>query len=621
MANEQDKLIVEIVLDDGSIKKGFVSMESQAKKTSSSLTSTLGGSFSKIGAAVGAIGAAFASGAFLGKAIEEAKNAEKANNAFAASLAQIGAYSQDAVTKFSNYADALSAQTGISDDAIKGNASMLVTLGKLSGEGLERATAASLDLAQALQIDIGTAFDMVAKSANGTVGTLSKYGFSVDKNLSSSDKFQSILGQIEGRFGGLAKTNLNTFSGQMDNLGNSFNKIFEAVGGLFTGGGDGVLKKAIGFFADFFRQTAGFIEEWGQKNQSVISQLVDNFITLGSVINTVVIRPIELLGRISYVVFNGIITGINAIIAGSFQVGKAINEYILKPLSIGKSFGQFIETAADSSASVFAESMAQTQAAMTNTLNGSVTESIGGFIENFRTTLSSTTSPVEEFKNRNIEAIEETKNAWQEYAFSFSSSIESIKGGFREAVYELAGTKEAMAKGFAAIGKSALQGMANTVGNAFASFGKALATGEDAAQAFVNSFLSSIGQMLIQMGTSYILQGIAASANPLTPGMGGPLIAAGAAMAAFGGVLSAIGGSGGGASTASAGGGGVAAEPSPTTELPTQNEIVAQEPNTEVQVVINGSIYDSDETGSRIVSLINDAFDKKGVVIQRGVMA
>jgi len=68
-------------------------------------------------------------------------------------------------------------------------------------------------------------------------------------------------------------------------------------------------------------------------------------------------------------------------------------------------------------------------------------------------------------------------------------------------------------------------------------------------------------------------------------------------------------------------GGGIAASPSTTTELTPTENLQRQEPQTAVSVTIQGDVLDSDESGSRIVSLINQAFDKKGVVINQGVMA
>jgi hypothetical protein len=103
----------------------------------------------------------------------------------------------------------------------------------------------------------------------------------------------------------------------------------------------------------------------------------------------------------------------------------------------------------------------------------------------------------------------------------------------------------------------------------------------------------------------------------LTTFNGFTLVAAGAALIVLGGALKALSG-GVGSSNPSAGG--VNSSPGSSEPTPTQ-DLTRAEANTSVQVVIQGDVLDSDETGSRIVDLINNAFDKKGVVINRGVVA
>lgn len=82
-----------------------------------------------------------------------------------------------------------------------------------------------------------------------------------------------------------------------------------------------------------------------------------------------------------------------------------------------------------------------------------------------------------------------------------------------------------------------------------------------------------------------------------------------------------IAGGGGKSNFSPDAGGGIAASPSPSTELAPTESLTRQEPGTQVSVVIQGDVLDSDESGSRIVRLINDAFDKKGVVISQGAFA
>lgn len=175
-------------------------------------------------------------------------------------------------------------------------------------------------------------------------------------------------------------------------------------------------------------------------------------------------------------------------------------------------------------------------------------------------------------------------------------------------------------KAFKQIGKDAVQGLGNAIGGGFAALGKALVTGGDALAAFTQAFLNAIGQQAIASGTRFILEGIAYLFVPGLEGTGSAMIAAGAALAAFGGAISALT-SGGGGATASAGGGvggGSLSGDGTGAALPAAQ---AEKPQTKIEVNIAGSIFDTVETGSRIVNLINDAFDQNGVQVTGGVRA
>jgi len=83
--------------------------------------------------------------------------------------------------------------------------------------------------------------------------------------------------------------------------------------------------------------------------------------------------------------------------------------------------------------------------------------------------------------------------------------------------------------------------------------------------------------------------------------------------------IAGIGGGGGSAPKfETGGGGGIASSPSVATDLTPTQDLTRQEASTGIQVIIQGDVLDSDESGSRIVDLINKSFDKKGVVIQQG---
>jgi hypothetical protein len=145
--------------------------------------------------------------------------------------------------------------------------------------------------------------------------------------------------------------------------------------------------------------------------------------------------------------------------------------------------------------------------------------------------------------------------------------------------------------------------MFNTLGtgaaNAFASFGRAIAKGQNGLKAFANALLATMGQTAIQLGTQFMLQGAAY----MWAGMpnGPPLIAAGAALAAFGGVLSSVGGGEGGGVA----GGGLSPGADTLTTSPPENENKKQ---TQVVVNVHGNILDRRETGLEIANILNETF-------------
>jgi TP901 family phage tail tape measure protein len=175
-------------------------------------------------------------------------------------------------------------------------------------------------------------------------------------------------------------------------------------------------------------------------------------------------------------------------------------------------------------------------------------------------------------------------------------TFDSVLGDFKKTAAGIAVTSKQ-------ISLSLINGMAKGASSAFSSVGKAIADGENAFDALAASVLSSIGSMITQMGESFILQGIAHSVNPLTPGLGGPLIAAGLAMTVFGGFLGGVAGRGRGTSA-----------DEPKTSGPDDiDQPVAFEPDeleekgAGVVVNVEGTVLDPAAVGQQIVDVLNEA--------------
>lgn len=166
--------------------------------------------------------------------------------------------------------------------------------------------------------------------------------------------------------------------------------------------------------------------------------------------------------------------------------------------------------------------------------------------------------------------------------------------------------------------KSAL---VNAIAQGVQAMAVALVKGENILSAFGKSILSVFADLAIQTGT--ILIGIGLGLDALKALSGFAAVAAGIGLIAIGGVLKALTGGGGSVPSGNTGvtatGGGVAFT-GDTQTLIQQNEErdMIRAPQTVVNFQVMGDILDSSDTQNRIVSLLNDAIDTKGAVI-RGV--
>lgn len=210
---------------------------------------------------------------------------------------------------------------------------------------------------------------------------------------------------------------------------------------------------------------------------------------------------------------------------------------------------------------------------------------------------------------RKIKEIEDNKN------FLLLNSYIPVMEGMKLAAQDFANNA---AQKFQELGKQAFATLGQGIGRAFQSYGAALKRGADASKAFEAAIGDTIAGVASQFGDLFIQTGLGKLALSYgSDPTGYALIAAGAALK----LLVGASGAGGGASSSTDTGGGIAATPSTATEITPTQELQRQEPQTAVQVTIQGDVLDSDESGSRIVNLINTAFDKKGVVINQGVFA
>lgn len=149
--------------------------------------------------------------------------------------------------------------------------------------------------------------------------------------------------------------------------------------------------------------------------------------------------------------------------------------------------------------------------------------------------------------------------------------------------------------------------------------GSSLVKGKSVFDDFGSFILGIFGDLAIQVGTIMIGMGIGLEQLKvsLATWNGAQLLAAGAALVVLGGALKSLSG-GPGATSIGAGGnlgaGGASIAATPESSLLTGEQTVGNNRGTSLQVVIQGSVFDSQETGLRIANILKDSFEQQGLV-------
>jgi hypothetical protein len=241
--------------------------------------------------------------------------------------------------------------------------------------------------------------------------------------------------------------------------------------------------------------------------------------------------------------------------------------------------------------------------------------------------IAQTTSALGELNNR-IYTLAETQKSFFEvnndlmnqYKNNLLTVTNEGADGFQEMAKRVVENNEEIVKSTQA---TFVHGM----GNAFAAFGQALATGENGLAAFGKSILSAFGDILIQLGTQVLATGLGMAAVPVLFGPQGPAaIVAGGIMIAAGGALKGLAGAGasGGAAAPSPQLGG--STPPIAGDLDNPGDIVASveperaEPDTNVTINISGVVTDPRGTAKQIGELLKDGFKTNGLNIARATV-
>lgn len=176
-------------------------------------------------------GIALTGGILLVRSLVKAyEKQEQADIKLAQAMKNRGIYTEEAFKQTKAFADEMQRLTTFGNEEVETVQTLLVSLGGLSGEGLDRATQATLDLAVGMKMDLTAAANMMAKSIGSTTNALTRYGIEMKEGLiDPQERAASLIDTISKKFGGQAEA-VAQGTGQLKQLANIWGDLKEDLG-------------------------------------------------------------------------------------------------------------------------------------------------------------------------------------------------------------------------------------------------------------------------------------------------------------------------------------------------------------------------------------------------------
>lgn len=597
---DENRLEIELVLDDGSIKKAFVNLERQSEKTGKQVGENFGGGrggiFGGITKSLKSFNVALAGAAagatalFAGvRAIRAAAEQEKAVNQLNTSLRLAGEFSEDASKQFQDLAKSIQATSTFGDETILQFAALARNF-TTTNEEAERLTKAAVDLSAATGLSLESSIKNLGKTFAGLTGELGE-SVPILRTLTAEQlKAGAAIDLILDRFGGAAAAQLNTFSGSIENAGNVFGDLFEDLGNFIVkspaviGAINGISKGLASISKNLF-QNADFNTFNNNLRNTILL-----FASLGKGIFDNVVPPLELIFNILKlgltVVKNIADIVVNTLGQGFIGIAQALQGNFKQAR---QSFNN-LKTGIQSDLKDITDA-----ASVDNTFDFKV--SLTG-AEFFNEVLNGVSAGVQRL-DQNLDTLRNNQTQANEVVAEtfgqFASSIDITVNKVAEAGEKIQGIIK--------------NGIVRTVSTGIQNITQSLIKGTFSFTDFAKNILAIVGDLAIQLGQTLILTGI--GVESLKALGGAAAIAAGAGLIALGTILKSLGGS----SEISAATGGVGGDPfGPQQGGDTESSIPVAEPQPSNQINVNiaGDVLDSDDTGLRIATLLQNEIDRSG---------
>ena len=580
-------------------------------------------------AAATAIGAALFSRAAIRGAIEQ----ENAVRRLETALALSGQEVQNNSRLIQEFADEIQRTTTLSNEAAIEQVALATSLGATRDQALN-ITRAAADLSAALGIGLDRATQELSRSLAGQQTQLSRLIPGIQDLTEEQLRAGAAVDFVAQRFRGAAEQETRTFQGALTQLSESFADLQKAFGQIVTE--SDVFRRVIQIIRAAVEQLDSFIVSSQQAIIGFGENFARQFIIAGRQVEIFIrdgIGPLQdsffalgaaaqALNQVFGAEFRGIINAFNLFV-NSFLAGvNVLTEGLLRltrtiqRLDIANVTG--LDAIADQLDGRLAESIERTNRTAQNTqqslqrlLDPSQYEDVGSVTDVFRELFEGIdeSSRNEEgelifdrllaaFDEENVTRVNENANLLRE---GLGDSLQGVSD-------DVSNTSQEIDQDLKRIEAAFNNTFTNATATAFQTFGKQLVEGGLNFKSFVGIALNALGDLAISIGSTVIAASAAIQAIPLGSGilLGAALVAVGGAIKAFSSRFSAA--AGGGGPSFSQGGGGFAS-PSPT--IPDSDAVeteTGRQAQQQVQVVVQGDILDSEDTGRRLVDILEQNF-------------
>ena len=617
-----DKTFEQLIKDAGEAgdeagkeaSKGFTDKLDQGADSLGQKFKNLASTVADIAKVAIAAGAAVA-GVVTAKSIQLASEQEDAVNRLTTALITAGDFSSAALKDFEAFASGLQKISRFGDEAILNQLALAKSFGATNSQAKEIVSAAT-DLAAAFGTDLESATRNVSKTLGGFAGELGEQIPKLKQLSAAQLQAGAGIKVLAEQYRGFAQREVKSFSGAVTQARNAFGDLLEKFGEQIT--------KSPAIIASITKLNNLFVKlAENFQGINITEDLIFPLIQFGQTITEYVVPAFELLFNISNIVFNSIKTGFTTLgLIANKAIGLFAKVTKNKELEDSiKSDGKLIEE-------TFTNSVENTKKSFDKLFDGSFTENLGQRLTEIKQFFTDVEARALISRNKQKEIIQNNNSEAKESIKTFGDFISETNQKVNSSIFQTLDKTKTVVKAtnqtvtaFAKNTRKALeQGVGQAAANGFAAFGAALANGENALEAFGKAFLQQIANLAIQQGTQFILQGTGYLFIPGFQTLGKQLIAAGAGLAAFGGALGATVGGG----TSSAGGGGAGGggaspvESTPFEEDTDTLEPTAAEEGAKVQLIIQGDVLDSQESGTRIAQILSESFGSQGIVLSNG---